>query len=242
MKRVTIGYGMLLLVSAFGLGIVFSGCEKNSENSSESSTTPDTIAPTVSFTDPDDLATRVAVNGTIAATFSEAMDPATITTATFVLRKGTTPVPCAVECVGTVATLYPTRNLAVNTTYTATITTGANDLEGNALAVAKTWRFTTGTRIAKGPGAVNLGTARNFAILSKAGISATGTTRIDGDIGVSPAAATYITGFGLVRDASGIFSTSLRSEIAFGLPKDMEKTCRFLRKRPARSSALVTWW
>ena len=206
------GYGVLL-VSVFGLGIVFSGCEKNSENSPESSTAPDTIAPTVSFTDPDDLATRVAVNGSMSATFSEAMDPATITTATFVLRRGTTPVSCAVECAGTVATLYPTRNLAVNTTYTATITTGASDLEGNALAVAKTWRFTTGTRItgtsiAKGPGAVSLGTARNFAILSKAGISATGTTRIDGDIGVSPAAATYITGFGLAKDASGIFATS----------------------------------
>jgi hypothetical protein len=45
-------------------------------------------------------------------------------------------------------------------------------------------------------------------ILSKSGISTTGTTSIIGDIGVSPAAATYITGFGLIMDASNQFSIS----------------------------------
>jgi hypothetical protein len=58
------------------------------------------------------------------------------------------------------------------------------------------------------PTPVNLGTAGNFAILTKTGISTTGTTSIMGNIGVSPAAATYITGFGLVTDSSGQFSTS----------------------------------
>ncbi len=55
---------------------------------------------------------------------------------------------------------------------------------------------------------VNLGTAGNFVILAKTAISTTGTTSIVGDIGVSPAAATYITGFGLIMDASNKFSTS----------------------------------
>ncbi len=55
---------------------------------------------------------------------------------------------------------------------------------------------------------INLGTAGNFAILSKTGISTTGVTSIVGDIGVSPAAATYITGFGLVMDPSNQSSTS----------------------------------
>ena len=50
---------------------------------------------------------------------------------------------------------------------------------------------------AAGPSAVNLGSAGNFAILAKTGISTTGTTAIVGDIGVSPAAASYITGFPL---------------------------------------------
>lgn len=55
---------------------------------------------------------------------------------------------------------------------------------------------------------VNLASAGNYVILSRAGISTTGTTSIIGDIGVSPAAATYITGFSLILDSSGTFSTS----------------------------------
>ena len=61
---------------------------------------------------------------------------------------------------------------------------------------------------AAGPAAVNLGSAGSFAILSKAGISTTGTTSVVGDIGVSPIDSTAITGFGLILDASTQFSTS----------------------------------
>lgn len=55
---------------------------------------------------------------------------------------------------------------------------------------------------------VDLGVAGNFSILAKTGISTTGTTRIVGNMGVSPAAATYITGFGLIMSSTGQFSTS----------------------------------
>jgi hypothetical protein len=55
---------------------------------------------------------------------------------------------------------------------------------------------------------VNLGTAGDFVILSKTGISTTGVTLITGEIGVSPIDHTAITGFGLTLDASGTFSTS----------------------------------
>ena len=58
------------------------------------------------------------------------------------------------------------------------------------------------------PPTVNLGTAGDFAILAKTGISTTGVTSITGDIGISPASATAITGFGLIMDASGTFSRS----------------------------------
>lgn len=65
------------------------------------------------------------------------------------------------------------------------------------------------TALAAGPATVNLGTAGNFTILAKTGISSTGTTAIVGDIGVSPAQATYITGnFALDLPASSAFSTS----------------------------------
>ncbi|MDO8634401.1 MAG: ice-binding family protein, partial [archaeon] len=56
--------------------------------------------------------------------------------------------------------------------------------------------------------AVNLGTAGDFVILSKSGISTTGTTSIVGDIGVSPIDSTAITGFGLILDSSNQFATS----------------------------------
>jgi PGF-pre-PGF domain-containing protein len=67
---------------------------------------------------------------------------------------------------------------------------------------------TTTIVIASVPTSVDLGTAGDFVILAKTGISTTGTTSIVGDIGVSPAAATYITGFGLIMDTSNKFSTS----------------------------------
>lgn len=59
-----------------------------------------------------------------------------------------------------------------------------------------------------GPSAVDLGTAANYRILTQSGISSAGTEVITGNLGVSPAAATSITGFGLVLDGSGTFSTS----------------------------------
>lgn len=67
-----------------------------------------------------------------------------------------------------------------------------------------------GVVVPLGPAAVNLGNAVNYTILAKATITTTGTpaTSVVGDIGISPAAATLITGFGLVMDGSGTFSTS----------------------------------
>lgn len=55
---------------------------------------------------------------------------------------------------------------------------------------------------------VNLGTAADFTILAKSGITTTGKTTIQGNIGVSPIAATAITGFALTLDPSNQFSTS----------------------------------
>lgn len=54
---------------------------------------------------------------------------------------------------------------------------------------------------------VNLGQAGNYVILAKTGISATGTTAIVGDIAISPADATYITGFDL-KGPPTMYSTS----------------------------------
>lgn len=68
--------------------------------------------------------------------------------------------------------------------------------------------YATGPAQADGPAPVSLGTAGDFVALAKTGISTTGTTQIVGDIGVSPEAAISITGFDLIMDSSGTFSTS----------------------------------
>ncbi|MEI6510446.1 MAG: ice-binding family protein [Candidatus Uhrbacteria bacterium] len=62
--------------------------------------------------------------------------------------------------------------------------------------------------LAAGPSVISLGSASHFALLAKAGISTTGTTSIVGDIGVSPAAATYLTGFSLDLPVGSSYSTS----------------------------------
>ncbi len=56
--------------------------------------------------------------------------------------------------------------------------------------------------------AVGLGKAGNYAILAMTGVSTVPTSAITGDVGVSPAAATYLTGFGLTADPTSVFSIS----------------------------------
>ncbi|MCB2293654.1 DUF3494 domain-containing protein [Clostridium algoriphilum] len=55
---------------------------------------------------------------------------------------------------------------------------------------------------------VNLGTAGNYAVLSKSGISSVPNSVITGNIGVSPIASTAITGFSLTKDVTNEFSVS----------------------------------
>jgi len=109
---------------------------------------------------------------------------------------------------GTVATLNPTLNLLVDTEYTATVTTDATDLAGNALATAEVWTFRTGLDVANGPAVVELGTADNFVVLAKSGITNIPTSAIMGDLGVSPIDSTGVTGFTLMLDPGGTFATS----------------------------------
>jgi hypothetical protein len=58
-----------------------------------------------------------------------------------------------------------------------------------------------------GPAAVNLGSAANYVILAKSGVSTTGVTSVVGDLGLSPAAASFVTGFALSSPAT-TFTTS----------------------------------
>jgi hypothetical protein len=158
-------------------------------------TTGSTTAPKVITTDPADNATGVALNKTITANFSIAMDPLTINTNTFTLKNGTTVVPGVVTYSGTTLSFNPTSDLAVGTNYTATINTEAKNLAGISLANNFVWDFNTNSAIIGN--SVNLGSAERFGILSGVGVSNNaGFSEIRNmDVGISPGVRSSITGF-----------------------------------------------
>lgn len=117
----------------------------------------DNIAPTVLSTVPSNNTTRVPFNTTISATFSEAMDPSTVTTDSFKVNDGTSFIAGTVAYSGTTATFTPSAALGSGAVYTATIKTYAKDLAGNPLAVDYSWQFSMLTKpdLCVTPGGVN---------------------------------------------------------------------------------------
>jgi len=104
---------------------------------------PDTVLPTVISTEPLNNSIGVALDKAIVVTFSEAMDIATINASTFTLMQETTVVAGAVTYTGSKATFTLASNLENGKNYTGTITSGAKDIAGNALASNYTFNFTT---------------------------------------------------------------------------------------------------
>lgn len=164
---------------------------------------PDTTRPTITLENPADVATAVAINSTVNATFSEAMD---LSAATFTVRPSGPPLGTLVpgtwayDPVSNIATFTPTSPLASSTQYTATIT-GAKDLAGNPLSTVVStvppinkpnpWTFTTGSGLA--PGAVALGSAGSFGLMATAAVTAASASVINGDVSLDP--GTSMTGF-----------------------------------------------
>lgn len=155
----------------------------------------DTTAPTVTLVDPTDGATNVAITTQVTAAFSKAMDPSTISTASFTVGGVTGTV--AFNAASSMATFTPSANLTANTLYTATVTTTAQDLAGNALAVDEVWRFTTAaTPVVIAP-TIDLGTAAQFGTFGgSAGMTNDGIrTIVNGFIGSVATGTSMITGF-----------------------------------------------
>ncbi len=161
--------------------------------------------PTILSTIPLNNAINIERNKAIEINFSEEMNASTINNVSFTLMNGLTLVPGVVTYLATTAKFTPTNQLEANTNYTATITNAAKDLAGNALAANTSWTFTT-TSSATILGKVNLGSAANYVILAQSAINNNSTSAITGDLGLSPAATSYITGFSLI-DATG-YATS----------------------------------
>jgi hypothetical protein len=111
---------------------------------------PDVISPTIVSTDPARYDINVPFNKSISALFSKSMDQSTITTSTFSLANttlGGLVVLGTVSYTGVTAVFVPLNSLAPNTTYTASISTGAKDLGGNSIVSNYYWSFTTGAVI-----------------------------------------------------------------------------------------------
>ena len=169
----------------------------------------DTTPPTVTTVSPVAGTTGICLNKATSATFSEPMDPASISASTFTVTDAGVAVPGSVsyDAASKVASFVPTAavGFAASRTFTVTVVSGANgvkDLAGNPLAADTVWTFSTGTQACLT--AVNLGAAASFgAFGGAAGVTNQGVnTVIGGNLG-STAACTLITGF---HDAANVYT------------------------------------
>src|SRR5271155_4123230 len=135
-----------LWIPAFLLAGLLAGCSDPDANSGANKPGNPTTPPAVTSVNPLTGSTFTCGNPVVInATFTKAMNPATINTTTFTLTSGTGSVAGAGTYVPAtnVATVTPPAALASNTTFTAMITTGAQDQFGNSLTANFTWSFTT---------------------------------------------------------------------------------------------------
>ena len=148
--------------------------------------------PAVIASNPIDTANGTCPNTKVTATFSDAMDPLTIVAANFTLTSPpAVPVNGSVtyDAANHVATFTPAADLALNTLFTATITTGVKSHIGIALAANKVWTFTTGAAACQLP--VNLRSLVTFVAVAGAGLTnsnSAGVTVLGGDVGLNPTA------------------------------------------------------
>jgi len=162
--------------------------------------------PTVVSSSPSNNATNVptstntsdnVVTGTaVTATFSQPMDPETVTSSsagnslTFTVTEANgneVPGTVVMNDANTLATFTPTSSaLNPNTSYTARVTTAAKNAAGVAMGNPIEWTFTTNAVEFTGQTPVPLGAAGPFAILTKSGITDVFPSAINGDVGASP--------------------------------------------------------
>jgi len=109
MKKFKARQTYLLLIFILSV-LLITGCGGGGNTGHWLPGNPDTTAPTVTHTINANGATNVPVNTKIVATFSEAMDPLTITATTFTFKQGATAVPGAVTYSGVSAVFTPVVN------------------------------------------------------------------------------------------------------------------------------------
>lgn len=192
--------------TAYGIGISsdardITGNELESFDGSSFTTSanpPDNTSPTVVSSDPQDGEIDVERNKVISITFSEEMDPSTINLTTVTLMEGTTAISGTVEYAEMTATFTPENHLGVLKSYTLNVSIDALDISGNNLENFSGSAFTTGGN-EESLEAVNTSTAGDYVILAKTAITNVPTSVITGDLGISPEAASSISGFDLIH-------------------------------------------
>lgn len=163
------------------------------------STEIDPEAPTIFSASPEDGENDVARNTIVTVTFNQAMNAQTINNATFTLENATESVNGTVEYSGTTASFTPDTLLDAQTVYTVKISTEAENTTGVSIAANTEWDFTTGGNN-EAMEVVDLGFAGNYVILAKSAINNNPTSDVTGDIGISPAAGSFITGFAMTDE------------------------------------------
>lgn len=106
---------------------------------------PDTTRPSVSAVWPLHLASGVATDSTITATFSEPLDGASIDAASFRVQGPGGAIPGTIGFFSSLAVFTPSASLPPSSPIQATITNALRDLSGNTLLSDFSWTFTTGT-------------------------------------------------------------------------------------------------
>ncbi len=107
----------------------------------------DITAPQVVSVQPESGAAQMVPTALIRSTFSEAVDPSSLTNASFAISNGASNLNGQIQCQGATVTFIPEQFLAYDTTYTVTLTTNIKDLAGNALEAPHSWSFTTTDQI-----------------------------------------------------------------------------------------------
>jgi len=196
MRKLKVGNIWIL---AFLFAVVIAGCGDPDKNAGAGNPGAPLTPPTVFSASvlPPNGSSGICPNSVVTAIFSKGMNPATINTSTFTLAStgGSVSGSVSYDVSTNTATFTPASpGLLLNATYTATVTTGAEDAFGNHLAANFTWGFVTSASACSAP--VPLLTAGNFKVLAGSTVTSTttvGTTITGGDLGLSP--GTSVTGF-----------------------------------------------